>query len=62
MREIPGFVDLQVNGYLQVDFSDSTLTDEQFTYAASKLLDTGCAAFMPTVITSSPFTATMSTR
>ena len=51
MREIPGFVDLQVNGYLQVDFSDSTLTDEQFTYAASKLLDTGCAAFLPTVIT-----------
>ena len=56
MREIPGFIDLQVNGYLQVDFSDSTLTDEQFAYAASKLLDTGCAAFLPTVITSSPET------
>lgn len=54
MREIPGFVDLQVNGYLQVDFSDISLTEEQFIFAATKLLDTGCAAFLPTVITSSP--------
>ena len=45
MLEIPGFVDLQVNGYLGVDFSDPTMTEEQFLYAARKLLDTGCAAF-----------------
>ena len=53
MLEVPGFVDLQVNGYLGVDFSDPTLTEEQFLYAARKLLDTGCAAFLPTIITSS---------
>jgi N-acetylglucosamine-6-phosphate deacetylase len=49
---IPGFIDLQVNGYLGVDFSSPDLTEESFTYACKSLLKVGAAAFLPTLITS----------
>lgn len=50
---IPGFVDLQVNGYLGVDFSSPELTPESFTKVARALIDHGTAMFLPTIITSS---------
>ncbi|MDR8390061.1 amidohydrolase family protein [Aliifodinibius sp. S!AR15-10] len=49
---IPGFVDLQVNGYKGVDFSSPNLTEEDFTFACRALLDNGTAALLPTIITS----------
>lgn len=51
--EIPGFVDLQVNGYLGISFSDIALTEERFVFACKALIKKGTAAFLPTVITSS---------
>ncbi len=49
---IPGFVDLQVNGHLGIDFSSPDLTEETFAYACRKLIQAGTYAFLPTVITS----------
>lgn len=51
---IPGFVDLQVNGHLGVDFSDAGLTEDGFVHACRKLREAGTAAFLPTIITSPP--------
>ena len=50
---IPGFVDLQVNGFVGVDFSSETLTEEAFVHAGHTLLGCGTAAFLPTLITNS---------
>lgn len=44
--QIPGFVDLQVNGFEGVDFSGGELTEESFTQAALSLLRRGTAAFL----------------
>ncbi|HOU14774.1 MAG TPA: N-acetylglucosamine-6-phosphate deacetylase [Anaerolineae bacterium] len=52
MRLPTGFVDLQVNGFLGVDFSSPALTEEDFVLACRALLAQGTAAFLPTVITS----------
>ncbi|NQT19133.1 MAG: amidohydrolase family protein, partial [Planctomycetes bacterium] len=52
MKGIPGFVDLQVNGFLGVDFSAPDLTEPDFIRACRELLGRGTAAFLPTVITS----------
>jgi N-acetylglucosamine-6-phosphate deacetylase len=49
---IPGFVDLQVNGFVGVDFSSPDLTEESFVHACRALLGRGTAAFLPTIITS----------
>ena len=49
---IPGFIDLQVNGFLGVDFSGSDLTEDKFVYACRELFKTGTAAFLPTLFTS----------
>lgn len=51
--KIPGFVDLQVNGYKWVDFSSPELTKEQFVTACKELIRHGTIGFLPTVITSS---------
>lgn len=51
--DIPGFVDLQVNGYKGVDFSSSDLTEERFVFACKELIKKGTVVFLPTVITSS---------
>jgi N-acetylglucosamine-6-phosphate deacetylase len=48
---IPGFVDLQVNGYKGVDFSSPDLTADSFARASRELLTQGTAAFLPTLIT-----------
>ena len=50
---LPGLIDLQVNGYHGVDFSDAGLTEEDFTRVCRELLDAGTTAFLPTLITSS---------
>ncbi|MBN8216575.1 MAG: amidohydrolase family protein [Spirochaetes bacterium] len=49
----PGFVDLQVNGYLGIDFSGPDLTEESFLAVCAALEKKGTAGFLPTVITSS---------
>lgn len=48
---IPGFIDLQVNGFVGVDFSSEALTEEAFLQAGHALLSHGTAAFLPTLIT-----------
>lgn len=48
-----GYVDLQVNGFLGVDFSDPSLTADDFVRVCRALLEQGTAAFLPTMITSS---------
>ncbi len=50
---IPGFVDLQVNGFLGINFSSPNLTEESFEEASRALLSRGTAAFLPTVVTGS---------
>lgn len=51
--DIPGFVDLQVNGYKGVDFSSSELTRERFVFACQELIKNGTVLFLPTIISSS---------
>ncbi|MBD3239943.1 MAG: amidohydrolase family protein [Chitinivibrionales bacterium] len=51
---IPGFVDLQVNGFRGVDFSSPDLRKRDFVEACRHLLASGTAAFLPTIITSPP--------
>jgi N-acetylglucosamine-6-phosphate deacetylase len=53
---IPGFVDLQVNGYAGVDFLSAS--DEDYSRAGEALLLAGVTAYQPTFITSSE-TATL---
>jgi N-acetylglucosamine-6-phosphate deacetylase len=49
--QIPGFVDLQVNGFKGISFSDLDLTEERFVYACKSLIEEGTVAFLPTIIT-----------
>ncbi|MDA3927030.1 MAG: amidohydrolase family protein [Kiritimatiellae bacterium] len=53
-RDLPGFVDLQVNGWKGVDFSAPGLSDSSFAEACRGVLSSGIAAFLPTIITSDP--------
>jgi len=53
MIDIPGFVDLQVNGCKGIDFSGDDLTEDMFIQACQNILAVGAAAFLPTVITGS---------
>jgi N-acetylglucosamine-6-phosphate deacetylase len=46
-------IDLQVNGYIGVDFSSPVLNEADFLKACTKLVKHGADAFLPTVITSS---------
>lgn len=50
--KIPGLVDLQVNGYKGVDFSDEGLTQADFIRACRELIEAGTTAFLPTMVTS----------
>jgi N-acetylglucosamine-6-phosphate deacetylase len=50
--KIPGFIDLQVNGYMGVDFSSSDLTEKGFLSACKELVKAGTVGFLPTIITS----------
>ena len=49
---LPGFVDLQVNGFAGVDFGDPGTTPEQVLTAVSAIARTGVSRFLPTLITS----------
>jgi len=53
-RRMKGFVDLQVNGFIGIDFSRVGLTLEDISKVVSELLSRGTTAFCPTMITSSP--------
>ncbi|MHC4324515.1 MAG: N-acetylglucosamine-6-phosphate deacetylase [Planctomycetota bacterium] len=50
--KIRGLVDLQVNGYKGVHFSDINLTRDDFILACRGVFDAGTTAFLPTMITS----------
>ncbi len=50
--EIPGLIDLQVNGFKGVDFSGAHLNEEDVARACRELLDAGTTAFLATLITS----------
>jgi len=50
--KIQGFVDLQVNGYKGVHFSDINLTRDDFIMACRAVFEAGTTAFLPTMITS----------
>ncbi|KAI8881439.1 carbohydrate esterase family 9 protein [Backusella circina FSU 941] len=54
----PGFIDLQINGAFGIDFSDYEGSDEKLSkdieIVAKGLLQNGCTAFCPTVVTSAP--------
>jgi N-acetylglucosamine-6-phosphate deacetylase len=50
---LPGFVDLQTNGYMGVDFNDPTLNPEQIHEGIKAIAATGITRFLPTLVTSS---------
>ena len=47
-----GYVDLQINGSIGVDFSDPELTEELFMRAAEHIFASGTEIFLPTLVTS----------
>ena len=47
----PGLIDIQINGYAGVDFSDQELTREQMIEATFALWEAGVTTYLPTVIT-----------
>lgn len=50
----PGFIDIQINGYLGVDFSDaSTITADRVKMVAKRIVATGVTSFSPTLISCS---------
>jgi N-acetylglucosamine-6-phosphate deacetylase len=50
--KIAGLVDLQVNGYRGVSFSDPGLTEEGFAGSCRDLSGAATSAFLPTIVTS----------
>lgn len=50
--KIQGLVDLQVNGYKGIHFSDINLTRDDFIMACRAVFEAGTTAFLPTMITS----------
>src|SRR5262252_9460920 len=49
----PGFLDLQINGFAGVNFSDSALEPEQACSVLPSIWRTGTTTFCPTLITNS---------
>ena len=49
--KICGLVDLQVNGYKGINFSDRNLTQDDFVLACRGVLEAGTTAFLPTMLT-----------
>lgn len=49
----PGLIDVQINGYMGVDFSDPELTPEDMQKATKALWAVGVTSFYPTIITNS---------
>lgn len=60
--ELPGFVDLQVNGFAGVDFGDPETTSEDVLRAVAALERSGVTRFLPTLVTSSLATFTACAR
>ncbi|MCF6174297.1 MAG: amidohydrolase family protein [Victivallaceae bacterium] len=56
MNSFPGFIDLQVNGFLTIDFSSPELTLEEIIRVANGLRKRGTIGFLATIITSAPET------
>ena len=50
--ELPGLVDLQVNGFAGVDFGDPATTPDDVERAVAAIQKTGVTRFLPTLITS----------
>ena len=53
IHHLPGFVDLQVNGFLGVDYSADDLTLDKVLMTAREINRRGTAGFLATVVTSS---------
>jgi len=51
--EFEGLVDLQVNGFAGVDFSDPRVTEEKLLLSQKAIQETGVTRFLPTLTTSS---------
>jgi N-acetylglucosamine-6-phosphate deacetylase len=49
----PGLIDIQINGYMGVDFSDTTLKLEDLRKATRSLRKVGVTTFLPTVVANS---------
>lgn len=49
----PGFIDLQVNGYMGHDVNSADVTPETVVALTDKMLSTGVTTYLPTVITAS---------
>lgn len=49
----PGLIDLQINGYMGVDYSDQNLTSDAFHKSVEALWKQGVTTLLPTVITAS---------
>ena len=47
----PGLIDLQINGYMGIDFANPDLTAEDLHKVTRALWETGVTTFLPTVIT-----------
>jgi N-acetylglucosamine-6-phosphate deacetylase len=60
--ELPGFVDLQVNGFVGIDFTDPALTSDGVLEAVAAIEKTGVTRFLPTLITCSAETFAASAR
>src|ERR1035441_439250 len=50
----PGFIDIQINGYVGVDYSNPSLSLEEISRSIQALLKTGSTRIFPTVITGAP--------
>lgn len=50
---IPGFIDLQVNGCMGIDYCSSSLTSAEIISSCEVLLQRGTIGFLPTIITTS---------
>ncbi|MFZ4626882.1 MAG: N-acetylglucosamine-6-phosphate deacetylase [Blastocatellia bacterium] len=50
---LPGFLDLQLNGYLGIDFNAPSTSPEEILEATRRVRQTGVTGFCPTIITGS---------
>lgn len=50
----PGLIDIQINGYMGVDFSGQNLTKEDLKGAIKSLWKVGVTSFLPTVVPNEP--------
>lgn len=48
----PGFIDLQVNGFMGIDFSSENLTVDQIRDVTAELIKRGIVGYCPTMVTS----------